>query len=317
MTHARGGSFAARAGFLEALPLVLPDLRLSLLCAYRGDRLVGAVMLAVTRKWGHRFAYSLPFGTYGGPLVDAEEAEPALVSERLAMGVRMGLVDLAVAGGEIVRAPAQGELSDPAWSAFASDVTPGTTHVLSLEGRTFDEYAAALRHETRKDLRHAAREGVQVREEPAALTEAYALYRGQAKAWRGHRPYPLLFLQALLDHPSRFARLYAARRGGELLSAILALSCGTEVFLWWSGSSPESRRALAYPYLIVEIVRAASASGATRVNIGSSGGIAALERFKDSLGATSETYWTYRLASHATGVGFKLLMWARTLRRSR
>lgn len=314
MTKARGGSFAARAGFLDALPLALPGARLSFLCLRKGDRLAGAVALAVTRKWGHRFAYSLPFGTYGGPLLDPEEPEPVRVSERLAKAVGVWLVEQAIAGGEIVTAPSEGESPDP-WAALAGEVVPGTTHVLSLEGRTFDEYAAALRHETRKDLRHAARERVEVSEDPSALGAAYALYRRQAGAWRGHRPYPLPFLQALVDHPTHFARLYAARRGGELLSAILALSCGAETFLWWSGSSPEARRALAYPFLIVEIVRASAEEGVRRVNIGSSGGIAALERFKDSLGAMPRTVRTYRLAPHASGPGLKLLGWARSLRR--
>jgi hypothetical protein len=158
---------------------------------------------------------------------------------------------------------------------------------------------------------------VEVREDPSALEAAYALYRRQARAWPSHRPYPLPFLQKLVDHPTCFARLYAARRGNQLLSAILALSSGAETFLWWSGSSPESRPALAYPYLIVEIVRAAAENGARRVNIGSSGGIAALERFKDSLGAVAQTYWTYRLAPRAGGPGLKLLEWARALRKRR
>jgi hypothetical protein len=317
VTRATGGSFAARRGFLEALPLALPGASTAFFCAWRGTQLAGAVPLVETRRWGHRWIYSLPFGTYGGPLLDPDEADPARVKGELAKALGAWLAAGKIAGGEIVCAPDGSESADPAWTSLAGEAMPGTAHVLVLEGRTFDEYTASLRHETRKDLRHAGRDDVRVSEDPGALPGAYALYRRQAESWHGHRPYPLPFLQTLLAHPTRFARLFAARRGGELLAAILALGCGDEVFLWWSGSSPESRRYLAYPFLIVEIVRAAYAGGARRVNIGSSGGLAALERFKSSLGAEPRTYWSYRLAPHAAGPGLRLLEWARARYRGR
>jgi len=307
-----GGSFAARAGFLEALPLALPGSALVLLTVHRGERLVGAVPISVVRRWGRRWAYSLPFGTYGGPLVEGAEIDPSGPRAELATAFAAWLEGERVLGGDVVRVPCGESAPDLAWSSLAAAVLPSTAYVVSLAGRSFEEYESSLRHETKKGLRHARRDEVMVREEPAALSAAYALYRSQAQSWRGHRPYPLEFLQALLDHPSRFARLFTARRGTDLLCAILGLSCGDEVFLWWSGSSPESRRTLAYPHLIVEIVRVAAGEGRQRVNIGSSGAMA-IERFKQSLGAEPTPVWTYRLAPRATDPASRLLVWVKKL----
>jgi GNAT acetyltransferase-like protein len=314
-TNARGASFAARAGFLAALPLALPGSRLLFLSARRGDRLVGAVPLVVTRRWGHRWAYSLPFGTYGGPLVDSGEPEPARVRAELAHALGSWLAEGRVAGGEVVCGP--GREADPAWATLADSIVSSTAHVVSLEGRSFDSYVAGLEKSTREELRRAPRRGVVVLEEPEALAAAHALYLAQARSWRGHRPYPLAFLAALVEHPSRFARLFVARSENELLCAILVLSSGDDSFIWWSGSSPAARRTVAYPYLMVEIVRVMGEEGRKRVSLGSSGGIAALERYKESVGARPETVWTYRLQPHAIGPAWRMVEWARALRRRR
>ena len=315
-SKARGGSFAARAGFLEALPLALPGARLVFLSARRGDRLLGAVPLVVTRRWGHRWAYSLPFGTYGGPLVDAAEPEPARLRAEMARELGSWLAKGRVAGGEIVCAPGA-QSADPAWAALAGTVLSSTAHVVSLEGRSFDSYVAGLEKSTREELRRAPRRGVVVLEEPEALPAAHALYLAQARSWRGHRPYPLAFLAALVEHPSRFARLFVARSENQLLCAILVLSSADDSFIWWSGSSPAARRTVAYPYLMVEIVRVMGEEGRKRVSLGSSGGIAALERYKESVGARPETVWTYRLQAHAGGPAWRWVEWARALRRRR
>jgi hypothetical protein len=315
VAKAAGGSFAARSGFLEALPLALPGAAPTFLTLRRGERLAAAVPLVTTRRWGYAWAYSLPFGTYGGPLVDAAEPEPARRRAELAHALGAWLTEQRIAGGDLVRGPGAEDGPDPAWAALAASVVPGAAHVVSLEGRSFDEYARSLGKKTREELRRAPRRGVVVREEPEALAGAHALYLAQARSWRGHRPYPLAFVRALVDHPSRFARLFAARNDHELLCAILVLTCGEGAFLWWSGASPASRRAVAYPYLMVEIVRAMAAEGMRRVSLGSSGGVAALERYKESVGARPQPVWTYRLAPRVQGPGLRLLSWGRALRR--
>jgi len=315
--QAAGGSFAARQGFLDALPLALPGAKVSYFTAWRGPRLAGAVPMADVRRWGQRWAYSLPFGTYGGPLCDADDPDRSTVRASLAQAVLAWLIVQRVAGGEIARAPSSEAGPDPAWAQLAETVVQGQAQIIDLEGRTFDDYASGLEKRTRADLRRAQRGGVEIREDPAALAAVHALYLEQARSWKGHRPYPLAFLRALVDHPSRLARLFVGRQEGEVTCGILVLSAGREAFIWWSGASPAARKSAAFPYLIVEIVRACSAAGATRVSLGSSSGMAPVEHFKKSLGATARPLWTYRLAPRAQGPAARLLLWARALKRGR
>jgi len=259
------------------------------------------------------WARSLPFGTYGGPLVARDDPEPAAVRALLARGVAARLVEERVAGGEIVHAPDDQAL-DPAWREIASATTAGDTHGLGLE-RPHEELVAGLHRETRRGLRHAEKSGVTADVDAAALPAAYALYRAQAGAWRGHRLFEPAFLEALLAHGPGFARLHVARRGSELLCAILVLSGGGETFAWWSGASPAARALLAYPFLMLDIARRAAEAGDRRFNLGGSGGRENLHAFKESLGAVPRRVWIYHLAPRRADWRLKLVAWARVLRR--
>src|SRR5262249_43012157 len=131
-----------------------------------------------------------------------------------------------VAKGEVVTAPSGTSAPDPAWAALASSTTRHVAHMVSLEGRTFEDYWNAIDRKTRKGARQSQSKGLTAAEEPGALAETHALYVQQARAWGLSRPYPLGFLTALLDHPSRFARLFTARLEGGLACGILVLTSG-------------------------------------------------------------------------------------------
>jgi len=283
-----------------------------LLTARRGAVLAGAVPLAVTRRWGVASAYSLPFGTYGGPLVNPADPDPAAVRAELARAFGEWLARERVAKGEVVTAPAGETAPDPAWARLASSTARHVAHVVSLEGRRFEEYWSAIDRKTRKGARQSQSLGLTAAEEPGALAETHALYLEQARAWGLSRPYSLGFLRALLDHPSRLARLFTARLEGALACGILVLTAGPDGFAWWSGAAPRARDSLAYPFLITEIVRTLSAEGRTRINLGSSGEKGAIERFKESLGAEARPLWAYRLAPRS-----RLARWALALRGAR
>jgi hypothetical protein len=313
LDEASGASFAARAEFLDALPLALRGTRTSWLLARRGDHLAGAVPLSLSPRWGFTWARSLPFGTYGGPLVSRAEPDPVLVRALLARGLGERLERERVAGGEIVHAP-DDEATDAAWQGMASAVTSGTTHVIDLQ-RGHDAIVGELHRETRRGLRHAEKSGIVAGVDADALPAAFALYRDQARSWRGHRSFDLPFLRALLAHGEGFARLHVARREGELVCAILALSGGGETFIWWSGSSPAARPALAYPFLVLDIARRAAEAGDRRFNLGGSGGRENLHAFKESLGATPRRLWIYHLAPRRADWRLRLVAWARARRR--
>ena len=257
------------------------------------------------------WARSLPFGTYGGPLVAADDPEPAAVRAALARGFGEWLAGDRVAGGEVIHAPlTAGAGPDPAWAALATAVTPAVAHVVDLTGGP-EAVDAGLRANTRRGLRHAERAGVEFHERPEVLAEVHALYLQQSREWGLKRPYPLPFLRAVLAHPSRFARLFVVTRAGRLEAGLLALTGGGETFLWWSGAAPESRRSLSYPYLIHGIIQHACRAGQRRANIGASAGRPELHYFKAGMGAVPLPIYTYHLGSRRSDLRYRAYALAR------
>jgi CelD/BcsL family acetyltransferase involved in cellulose biosynthesis len=310
-----GASFAARSGWLASLSQARPSHRIRILCARRNGRLAGAVPVAISRRLGFTWARSLPFGTYGGPLVSAGEVDPVGVRARLASAFAAWLATERVVGGEVVHAPlVEGARPDERWLELAAEVTTGTSHVVDLSSGP----GAVLRRldrKTRQGFTRAAREGVEVDDSPEALPSVYELYLGQARSWGGHRPYSIAFLRALLSHSSGFARLHSARREGRVVAGVLALSGGGETFAWWSGASEEARRSLAYPYLMWKILEASAQAGQSRFNLGSSGGRQHLEQFKRSLGGEPRPLFVYHLLPARADWAFRLLAGLRAARR--
>jgi hypothetical protein len=265
------------------------------LCARRGERLAGAVPVTLTRRFGLSWARSLPFGTFGGPLVAAGEPDPATVRSTLADAFGAWLAAERVAGGEVTHAPlTEGARPDPAWAALAAEVREGVAHVVDLAPGP-EALRAALRKRSRQALTHALRFGAEVSERPEALPEIYSFYRKQGRGWAGHRPYSLPFLRALLDHPSGFARLLVTACHGQLEAGVMVLTGGDEAFIWWTGAGSASRRSLSFTHLLFSVFEHAWAAGARRVNIGGSGGQERLHRFKESLGAVPRPVFVYRL----------------------
>lgn len=279
---------------------------------------MGGLPVAASTRFGLVWARSLPFGTYGGPLVSADDPDPVSVRAALARAFEEWLSSERVAGGEVVHARLSPEDSgaepDPAWRALSLGITTGQTHVVDLAPGA-EAILAGLHRESRRVLRQAERHGVVVDQDPATLPAVHALYLGQARAWPGHRPYPLPFLEALLRHPSAFARLYVARRAGQVEAGLLVLSGGGESFVWWGGAGPESRRSLSYAYLMKCALMGACADGQARLNLGASGGRETLEHFKRSLGAMPRPVWVHPLRPRRGDWWFHAYAWLRAARR--
>ena len=227
-----------------------PRARVLYFTARRGERLAGGVCVAASVRLGLTWARSLPFGTYGGPLVTADDPDPASVRAALARAFEEWLSAERVAGGEVVHAvlsPQAGDTGpDPAWRALAIGITTGQTHVIDLAPGAA-AIIAGLHRESRRVLRQAERSGVTIEEDVEALPAVHRLYLGQAKSWPGHRPYPLAFLEALVRHPSRFARVLVARRAGSVEAGILVLSGGGRASC--GGAGRHATRARASPIL--------------------------------------------------------------------
>ena len=220
------------------------------------------------------------------------------------------------------------------WSLYRPEgPAPADAVLASVPGETRWFEAALLRLEhglepvlrrmsrkQRQALEHARGRGYAFTDDPAGLDEAHALHLAQARAWRGYQPLPLDVSRRLLHARGEapVARLFTLRSARGLVSATLALDSHHETFVWWSGTSPEGRRAHAFPLLLWCICEWAAARGRRRLNLGASTGLPHVAAFKDALGAEAFRYPVRRLDASASGwTGRAIAALQRAVRRGR
>jgi CelD/BcsL family acetyltransferase involved in cellulose biosynthesis len=270
-------------------------------------RVDGVLPFVRYRKLGMEQILSLPYGTYGGSVVDPQAAgDPAGA--------------LAAAFARLVRRPLvvrfEMTLFHPGEDRAASVdrelgrfLRPTHTHVVDLTVGFDELWNRRYDKDTRTAVRKAEREGVTAAAEPGdeAVVVLARLHAEQSRNWAGFRPHPVEALRAVRETLGEEAEIWVARRGGEPLVAMLVVSAGgREAFAWVSGSQPEARPVNALHLIFDRLFRRACEQGMVRLNFGGSAGNPGIEAFKMSLGGIEVPVRRY----------YGEAAWRRRLRRS-
>jgi len=201
----------------------------------------------------------------------------------------------------------------PVWDAArpsGSIRLPSVHHVLDLHP-DFERNWSGFNKMARKAIRKAEREGVTVHRDTtgASVDTFYELYEGWVARraaerhiplgiarYRGHRNEPRRRLDLLADLFGESFRVWIARLDGEPVAAMISLVRG-DVALAWRGASnlelagPVRANDLIHRYAIED----ACTSGCRYYNMGESGGVESLMKFKERFGATRRDFAGYRL----------------------
>jgi hypothetical protein len=201
----------------------------------------------------------------------------------------------------------------PLWAAAAraagAHEIPEVHHVLDLD-RDWDDLWARFSKMARKAIRKAEKEGVTV--EPchgrAAVLEFYRLYEGwvdrrarergiplPVARRRGRANEPLPRLLTLSESLGKAFTVWIARLDGVAVAAMITLVQG-EVALAWRAASD---RDVAGPVRANDLlhrhaIEFATLSGCRYYDMGESGGVESLMRFKTRFGATPREFAGYR-----------------------
>ena len=272
---------------------------------YDGDQLVGAGLVLYRQlPRVKRYLAYLP----EGPLLDwaVEDLDrwlapmAAHLRERGAFGVRMGppvvtrrwstaTVKEGIASPDVRRlgdlppterthdgARVTTQLHELGWrpqaveGGFAAG-QPQYVFQVPLAGRTEDEVLAGMNQLWRRNIKKAAKEGVEVtastsvEEALAALPDFHDLYVHTAE--RDHftprgRSYFRTMVEALgAEEPDRI-RLYAAHHEGTLVAATIAIRVGTHAWYSYGASSTEKREVRGSNAIQWQMMRDAMAAGA-------------------------------------------------------
>ncbi|MEU6139015.1 peptidoglycan bridge formation glycyltransferase FemA/FemB family protein [Streptomyces sp. NPDC047081] len=188
-----------------------------------------------------------------GPPVRTDTWSAARVKEGIAdQGVRR-LTDLSGGRTDPIGAGVAGQLRDAGWlprspeDGFGAG-QPQFTYEIPLTGRTEDDLLRAMNQLWRRNLKKAAKEGVEVTaDEITAVDDLKAfhdLYVHTAERDRfTPRPLPYfttMFAELSAEAPERI-RLYLARHQGELVAAAILVRVGAHAWYTYGASSTAKR----------------------------------------------------------------------------
>ena len=280
-------TFYHSATWLDGLAAAYSSFTVEYLVAREQGAVVGYLpYVLVDRRVGRR-AWSLPFGTYGGPVAGGRvDVAHALVQRFAALCgtprmLEVGLVDLS------------SSVTDERFSFETS-----TTHVIPLPS-DFDVLWKRFEKSKRRQTRKAEREGVSVTQcdSQSDLQAYYEIYLQRCRSWGQSLIYPQVLFDKLMADGGGRVRLFLARHDDRLIGGHLNFYFGDTVIAWNGVTSEHERASQASTLLYSTCLKHACESGFKRYNLGASLGKGSLEGYKSALGGDPLTYRTGRWRS--------------------
>ena len=248
-----------------------------------GSKLEGFMPYVEIKCGPFRKLWSLPFGTYGDPVVADKRAERELLDAYLRMASGSMCLD---AGMILFRA--ERPLDLPTGIVQRRE----ECRIIELEG-TFEHYRSNLLSSKRRQLcNRALGEGVEVRtiEDPAGIGKFYEAYRAESTKWGGVHPYPYALFEELFARRDRSLLFLGAYLDGEFLGGHINFFFGEQAQAWQAGLTERAPSYEVSAILIVWAVEEAYRRGMKYFNLGSSGANEGIIFFKESLGGREHIY---------------------------
>jgi len=282
-------TFYHSAAWIRSVAAVYSRFSFRCLLAEEGTAVVGLLPFFFIKKGPFRSAWSMPFGSYGGPIAQGPDVRGELLrayGRTLSRGnmIEAGWVDFRNAG------PAPG----PGWSTETCQ-----THLIDLRSGFEVLWAGAIDRQRRKRCRQAERAGVSVRrgDSPEDLRSYYEIYSRRLAAWGRSDRYPFRLFEELLRRGGQSVRLYAAIHEGRVVGGHVNFYFGSTVTAWNGMTSPEADEVQAATMLYAHCIREACGEGYAVYNLGASLGKQSLIEFKESLSGVPYRYQQYRRRS--------------------
>jgi len=240
----------------------------------------------IVRRGPIRSAWSLPFGTYGGPVALDSESAPDLIDKFAnrvsSTGVlKAGWVDYSNLGHW---SPGAG------WSRRVLQ-----THLIDISGGFEALWQEKFEHQRRKRARRAERMGVSVRRTSSSrdLRSFYGIYSDRIDQWGSGVRYPQSLFAYLLERGGDSVRLYVAEHEDSIVGGHFNFYFKDTVTAWMGVTTRESNPLQAGTLLYIQCLRDACEEGYRIYNLGGSLNKQSLIDFKESLGGMPYEYCQY------------------------
>jgi CelD/BcsL family acetyltransferase involved in cellulose biosynthesis len=272
--------------WLESLAAAYPRMALRCLLADDGGRVRGFMPFFVSRRGPFRAAWSLPFGTYGGPVSDAGDVDRALLDAYRRELSRPGMIE---AGWVDFHNSAP----DTGTAAQAA-----VTHIVDLAGGFDTVWSERFDKPRRRRVRRAEEHGVEVRRARGEedVHRFLDVYRQRLDAWKTGSGHPgELFLELVRRGGGNRAVLFVASHEDGVVGGHLNLYHRKSVIAWYGMASVRGDELNAGTLLYARCIRDACESGYADYNLGASLGKRSLIEYKESLGGVE---YRYRILRH-------------------
>lgn len=245
-----------------------------------------------SRRFGFSVYQSVPLG-YGGIFSSSD------ISDRLRLGVIASM-----AGGRHLFL----DIALPPGATLQADDFPrirktlsewNYTHIMRLrgsEGAVEEKYNRYVR----RDIGVAERNHVEIVQKDSLMQfrQYHALYERRAREW-GYRksPYSWNFHELLHRYGRPYVQVRLAEVHGVVIGGLVTFEYMDTMFAW-SNAAPEASRPFRPIHLLIhDALRSAQEKGYSFVNLGGSGNLQGVKKFKESFGAIQVDLETYRIES--------------------
>jgi CelD/BcsL family acetyltransferase involved in cellulose biosynthesis len=254
-------------------------------------RYVAGMPFTVSRSLLVSTYRSMPFGTYGGPLIlKGLEEEAAVFVGTSLQGVTRSIFPFSFS---CVLYDEPVVVERALQNAFLGGKREKvSTHLVNLESGFQKLWDVSFDKETRTCARKASRSGVTLRENTSQQGAAilHSLYKEQTSLWNLTKVYPERLISEIVDRMEGKVRIWIGELDGAPVCAVLAFYFQDTLMAWLSGQNEEGRRLRASHFVYTEILKHACENGYAVFNFGASGSLQGVRYFKESFGAMEYFY---------------------------
>lgn len=265
--------------WLESVAAAYPRMQFRCIVAEDGGRPVGYLPFFIARRGPLRRAWSLPFGTYGGPACLEDDATGVLLDAYALVLREAGIIEV---GWVDFRTLTRVDDPEDWYETHLVDLTVGFDRLFA------EKYAVQRRQRARR----AERLGVTVErsEDPEGLRAYYRIFRAKVKSFGRESFYNERLYQELFARGGDSVRLHLAYQDGRVVGGHLNFHYKDTVIAWYGVVAKESERSQAGTLLYAQCMREACEEGFATYNLGASLGKSSLVHFKESLGGVAHRY---------------------------
>ena len=242
------------------------------------DEVLGAMPYVRAKKAFLHSNWSMPFGTYGGPIVIQDNLYVKVLKEFF----ELSSSPLCFKAGVFLFNPS-GDYGPYSTKSYADREF---CHLVKLDGGFERYWNEQIRSKRRQLYRKGVRSGVVVREikDEDEFEDFYGLYLENSKVWGGVHPYPRRLFRELFGIGSKEVLFLGGFIDEELIGGHIVFFSSTMAQAWQAAMSPRAYDFHLSEILIVEAVKVACEKGLRYFNLGTSGGKEGIELFKESMG---------------------------------